>query len=268
MNDAIAALVAAAPGVRPAGAALAMHGAVDIAGHTVFAPNLGWAGASGLDRRIAAALEGPTWKHLGTRNNADLGALGELRRGAGRGHRHFVYVAAERGIGSGLVIDGELVRGATGLAGEVGHIKLPGAKARCGCGQHGCFEPELGQHILLERASAGSLDELFDRAHRAEPKAAHVVQTAGHALGQGLGTLLALLQPDTIILGGHLPQLLELAGTDVRRAIASTCPPQLVTEIDLVPSALGRDAAIVGAAELVFDHLFVNPAAPAASSRP
>ena len=267
VGAAVADLLAAAPGSRPVGVALALHGAVDLGGRVVFAPNLGWARETDLGERLDLVLAGLRLPAVALGNNADLAALAELRRGAGRGRRHFVHVAAERGIGGGLVIDGQVVRGATGLAGEIGHLKVPGSSARCGCGQRGCWEAELGQQALAERAGAASVEEVLAQARAGQRAASRAVEAAAEALGRGIGTLVALLQPESIVLGGHLPALVELAETRLRQAIAETCPPLLAPTVAIVPGQLGSDAAIVGAAELAFDQLFDDPAGTVRAAR-
>jgi predicted NBD/HSP70 family sugar kinase len=267
LGAAIGDLLAGQPGTRPVGVALAVHGAVDLGGRVVFAPNLGWSGEVDLGGRIDAALVGLGLPSAALGNNADLGALAELRRGAGRGRRHFVHIAAERGIGGGLVVDGQLVRGANGLAGEVGHLKIPGSSAPCGCGQRGCWEAQLGQQALADRAGVGGVDELLDRARAGQRAAVRIVEEAAVALGRGLGTIVALLQPEAVVVGGHLPALVELAEDHVHAALAEACPPILAPGVAILPGQLGVDAAIVGAAELVFDRLFDDPAATARTER-
>jgi len=252
VDDTVADMVAGESNLQIVGACLALHGAVDFDGRLTFAPNLGWTGEVGLAGRQLPSV------HVG--NNADLGALAELRRGAGRGRRHFVYIAAERGIGGGLVINGQVVRGASGLAGEIGHMKVTASNAVCGCGQRGCWEAEIGQQALADRASVASVDNLFEQARGGQRAAIRVIQEAGTALGRGLATLAAVLQPEAVVLGGHLPSILELGALQVHAAMAQACPPQLDAAVEVVSSVLAQDAAIVGAAELVFDNLFDDPA--------
>lgn len=267
LGSAVADLLVGAPGTRPVGVALAIHGAVDLGGRVVFAPNLGWVRETDLGDRLDGALSGLGLPPVALGNNADLAALAELRRGAGRGLRHFVHVAAERGIGGGLVIDGQVVRGATGLAGEIGHLKVPGSSARCGCGQRGCWEAALGQQALADRVGVASVDEVVERARAGQRAAVRAVEDAADALGRGIGTVVALLQPEAVVLGGHLPALVELAEGRLRQAIAETCPPLLAPTVTIVAGRLGPDAAIVGAAELAFDQLFDDPAGTVRAER-
>lgn len=267
LGAAVGELLAAAPGVRPIGVAIAVHGAVDLAGRVAFAPNLGWEREVDLGGRLDASLADLGLPPVLLGNNADLGALAELRRGAGRGRRHLVYVAAERGVGGGIVVDGRVLRGAGGLAGEVGHLKIPGSIATCGCGQRGCWEAELGQQALADRAGAATVDDVLALARTGDATATRVVEAAATALGLGVGGLVALLQPEVVVVEGHLVALLELAADHVEAGVREACPAALAPSAPIVPGTLGPDAAIVGAAELAFDQLLDDPVGSTRTAR-
>jgi predicted NBD/HSP70 family sugar kinase len=239
---AVSRLLDEAPPLRVVGAAVAIHGAVDDRRRVVFAPNLSWddTDVGTLDGLLAEALPDRPMPPVDVGNDADLGALGELRRGAGRGRNHFLYLSAERGVGGGIIADGEVLLGANGFAGEVGHLKIGTGGHLCACGQRGCWETEIGG-AALDRVDA-------DR----EPIATW--------LGRGLGVLVPLLQPGLVILGGHLAEIVSSHRATVDAALVETCPPRLAQEIELVPSDLGKDAALVGAAEVAFERLLSDPA--------
>ena len=239
---ATASLLDETPEVRVVGAAVAVHGAVDDHRRVVFAPNLGWDGTDvgALDDLLAGALPHRRVPPVVVGNDADLGALGELRRGAGRGRSHFLYLSAERGVGGGIVADGQVQLGANGFAGEVGHLKVGTGTHTCACGQRGCWETEIGS-AALDRGDA-------------DP-----TQVAAW-LGRGLGVLVPLLQPGLVVLGGHLADLLPAHRGTIDAAVLETCPPRLAGALDLVPSELGKEAALVGAAEVAFEQLLSDPA--------
>jgi predicted NBD/HSP70 family sugar kinase len=254
-------LVRASHGALVVGAAVAVHGAVDRSGRVMFAPNLGWEGADvgTVDAALRAALPGQPLAEVVVGNEADFGAVGEVRRGAGRGCRNVLYVSSERGIGGGIVVDGELLAGATGLAGEIGHVKVPGGAATCGCGQAGCWETEIGLPVLEQRAGVRAA-ELFDLAAAGRRRVQRAVATTAIWLGRGLGGLVAVLQPDAVVLGGHLRRVADLAPKAVWEGLVATCPPVLAAATELRAAQLGQDAALVGAAEIAFDALFGDPA--------
>jgi predicted NBD/HSP70 family sugar kinase len=234
-------LLEARPNLRVAGTAVAIHGAVDHRRHVLFAPNLGWVGADvgAIDGLLSSALPHVVPPAF-VGNDADMGALGELRRGAGQGRRDFVYLSSERGVGGGLVVHGELVLGSSGLAGEVGHLKVGSGTRRCACGQRGCWETEIGAEAYERGTTASEVAEW---------------------LGRGLGLLIGTLQPEAVVLGGHLAELARTAGPVIDEAIRATCPPRLAAGVTIVPAQLGKDAALIGASEFAFEPLLTDPAA-------
>lgn len=260
-------LMRPSPALRVVGGAIAVHGAVDRTGRLVFAPNMGWDGAdfSTVDAMFRAALPGQPLADVVVGNDGDLGAVGELRRGAGRGSSNLLYVSSERGIGGGIVVDGRRLTGATGLAGEIGHLKVPRSASVCGCGQVGCWEAEIGLRVLEQRAGADA-DDLFAHAAAGQRRARRAVATTATWLGRGLGGLVAVLQPDVVVLGGHLRQVADMAPDELRSALVSTCPPALAADTAVRAGQLGKDAALVGAAEIAFEALLDHPAQVAARS--
>ena len=133
-------------GREPVASAVAVPGIVGHSGEIVVAPNLYWE-----DVPLAGMLSdelGP----LSVENEANLGALAELSEGAGREFADFVYLSAEVGIGAGIVLDGELFRGAHGFGGEIGHLTIDPSGPPCPCGSRGCLERLAGQDALLRLA--------------------------------------------------------------------------------------------------------------------
>ena len=139
----------------------------DVDGVVVAAPNLGWVDVS-LAESLASALGRELPIHVG--NDADLGALAESRFGAGVGSDHMIFVSGEVGVGGGLVAAGRPVVGHLGFAGEIGHLPVNPEGRRCRCGSIGCWETEVGESALLERAGLdpdggrAAVEELLDRA--------------------------------------------------------------------------------------------------------
>ncbi len=240
-------------GLRAVGATVAVPGLIEADERTVaWTPNLPLAEAS-LAEQVDAVFG---WRRrVRISNDADCGALAELHHGAGRGSRHLLYLTGDVGIGAGVVADARLMRGASGFAGEVGHLPLGASEARCGCGRHGCWEASVGLHALLERVglprtgtAAGTAAAVADRA-RTDAAARAGIADLGRWLGHGLGVVCGVLDPGLVVLGGYFQPLGVLVLDPARAALAATVasPAQPVPELRV--GELGPEAAALGAAE-------------------
>jgi predicted NBD/HSP70 family sugar kinase len=230
---------AEAEGLPIAGAALAVPGLVAAGGLVRVAPNLGWqdVDAPALLRATEALADLP----ITVDNEANLAALSELR--AAGGTPSFVYVSGEIGIGAGIVLDGVLYRGVRGWSGEIGHMTVYPDGRPCRCGARGCLEQYAGQEAIADLAGAGA------------------------ALGIALAGVLNVLDVDTVVLGGiYAPLAADLGpliDVELRRRVltAELAPARLRA------AALGTDAAMRGAAELVIRSVQDDPAAYLTSGR-
>ena len=236
-------------------------------GFVHFAPNLRWRDVPLADLLAAELGLGlPVF----VANEADLGALGEQRRGVRPGIADLVYVSGEVGIGTGVILGGQPLLGAAGYAGEAGHMLInPGART-CRCGAVGCWETEAGETALLQRAGldAGSqgLDRLLEQAAAGEEQARLAIAETGRWLGLGVGDLINLFNPELVVLGGLYHRLFDLLEDSVlagARERALRAPGAMAT---IARSGLGIDAPLIGAAELVLSEVLANPAG--ARSRP
>jgi glucokinase len=229
-------------------------------------PNLpGWDRIP-LTARIADALAMPV--HL--ENDANAAALGENRFGAGRGARDMVYVTASTGIGGGLILDGHLYHGASGLAGEIGHQTVLPHGPVCGCGNRGCLESlasgtaiaRRGREsvargvptVISELAQGDSLrisaKLVAQAAERGDSEARMILSQAMDYLGIGMANLVNLLNPELIVIGGGLTKLGDMLFDSVRRAIDRIAFPMAARAVRVVPAALGDDVGALGAAAL------------------
>lgn len=222
-------------GVRCIGGALAVPGLVDPTSGTLFvAPNLHWFNA---DLATAANRLGlPESLTLTFDNEANLGALAELRAGAGQGLSSFVYVSGGRGIGAGIVLDGRLIRGGHGFAGELGHVIVDPDGKPCTCGARGCLETIAGR-----RAGA---DE----------------ETVAEALSVALRSVVHLIDPEAIVLGGTFADRSEEFAATVRERLLATTLGARWSPCDVRPSLLGGDAALIGAASVALETVLTDPA--------
>lgn len=249
-------------GLTPAGLAVAVPGLVGRGSTTVVrAPNLGWP-----ETDLRAHLTGPS--PLSVDNEANFGALAELWSGGSGIPADFVHVSAQIGIGGAVVLDGELLRGARGFAGELGHVPVHPDGRSCGCGGRGCLEQYAGEEALLRAAGLedgpGTARDrtaaLAERAAARDAAAIGALRAGGRALGVALAGTVNLLDPHAIVLGGALaglgPFLLPPLAAELRsRAAAPGAVPELLT------SAIGPEGPLLGAARSVVRAVYDDPAA-------
>lgn len=230
-------------------------------GVVVSAPNLpGW-----KDVPIAEILAERTGIRTFLQHDANLAAFGELRKGVGRGSLDMAYVTVSTGIGAGLVLDGRLYSGARGAAGEVGHIVLQPGGPLCKCGNRGCLEALASgtaiARMAREALASGSRTSL--RRLKVDPTAAdveraarqgdsisrHLLERAGTALGIGMGTLVNLLNPQLLIMGGSVMKAGFLITVPMRAALKASSWEANRRGLRIARPALGQDVGLVGAVE-------------------
>jgi predicted NBD/HSP70 family sugar kinase len=239
-------------------------------GFVHFAPNLGWRGVP-LGDLLAARLG--VGVPVSVANEADLGALSEHRRGADAGVANLLFVSGEVGIGLGVILGGETRLGAAGYAGEAGHMLVNPGGVRCRCGAVGCWETEAGEEALLRAAGPvldgasgrARVDSVIAGAGNGVPAMLDACAQVGHWLGLGIGDLVNLFNPELVVLGGLFSQLysvVEETIADGMRARVLDAPGAMVK---VVPTALGIDAPLIGAAELAFTDLIRHPSEVATS---
>jgi predicted NBD/HSP70 family sugar kinase len=210
----------------------------------------GWIGA-----RPESMLSSELGLPVRVDNDANLGALAETVWGAGRGCSDLVYVKAATGIGAGLVLGGRLYHGATGTAGELGHLPVDETGAICRCGNRGCLETLAGAEAVLEplrrrRASLTTLREVIAAAAAGDRACARVIDDAGRALGRGVAGACNLLAPERVVVGGELAQAGELL-LDPLRASLRRAAIGSMRDVDVVAGVLGERAEVLGAVALV-----------------
>ena len=255
---------AAASVRRLLGVGVAVAGIVRRATNTVvLAPNLGWDDVP-LGDLIAEACDLDVPVHVG--NEGDLGALAEIRRGAAVGQRDVIYLSGEVGVGGGIVANGRPVIGRRGFAGEIGHLPVNPSGRRCGCGSRGCWETEVSETALLRRTGRPvdggqhAISELLSAAAAGDRDSLRALERQGYWLGVGLAGLVNVFDPDIVVLGGMFRRVHGHV-IDALRASLATRVVAAADGIAIVPSALGSDVALLGAAELAFDPLLTDPLA-------
>ena len=228
------------------------------------APNLGWRDVP-LGERLRRALDLPVPIAIG--NDADLGALGEARRGAARDADTVLFIAGDVGVGGGLIVDGVPLTGVAGYGGEVGHIPVRPDGDPCRCGSRGCWETEIGAYALLRLAGGHveggrpEIEAVIAGAEHGDPVATAAVEHVGRWLGFGLAGLVNVFNPRLILLGGLFVRLLPLVAESVAAELDARTLPATRRLVTVQPATLGIDASLIGAAELAFEPLLDDPAA-------
>ena len=229
------------------------------------APNLGW-----RDVPIADLIRARMGLDLvRVANEADLGALGEFRRGAARRSRNMIFVAGEVGVGIGIIHEAAPMLGVAGYAGEAGHTMVNPQGRECRCGSRGCWETEVGEEALAERAGvvqgeAGGtpLEAILRRAKDGDSLTLAALWDVGKWLGIGIGNLINIFNPDLVVIGGFYEAIYSYLSAAVEvgaKTVALDAPWQTCS---IVRSELGSDALLIGAAELVLGEVVADPTAP------
>jgi len=231
-----------------------------------FAPNLGWVDVP-LGEHLAEALGLSIPVVVG--NDSDLGAIAERLRGSAVGAANVIYLSGQVGVGGGIVVDGNLMMGAQGYAGEIGHMRVNPKGRACRCGAIGCWETEIGEPAI--RVATGSPDtmpvvEIVARAAAGDKRAAKGLGVVGEWLGVGVANLVNILNPDVVVLGGTLREILPAVRGSVEEALSSAlrAPGEHVV---LALPALGDDSTLLGAAETAFAPLLDDPLGVIAAGR-
>ena len=222
-----------------------------------------------LARRLARRLQ----CRCVVENDANCFALAEWRLGAGRGADDLVCLTLGTGVGGGLILNGSLYRGASGAAGEPGHMVLDPRGPRCGCGRLGCWEALVGASAIvalgrmavrrskrlrmLVRDHDGRLTpRLIGRAARAgDPHARAVWAEIGARLGVGVANLVNLCNPERVVIGGGIANNWSLFAPAMRLAVRREAMAVAGRAVRIVRARLGDFAGIVGAAVLIWDGI-------------
>ena len=265
--DLAAALVERAGGQRAVavrGLGVATAGVVDVSRGTIVSSTdtmAGWAGTPLADRlRVAMgsllALDAPV--HV--QNDVDAHALGELRHGAAAGARSALVVAVGTGVGSGIIVDGRVLRGARHVAGEIAHLPIPGAAhLRCPCGHDGHLEAlgsgsGMRSHYLSLGGQAGVADArgVVARSRAGDPLAGRALGDSAAAVGRGIAGAVTILDPERVVVTGGVAQ----SGDDWWEPMTAAYRAEVIDvlqDVPIVAGALAAEAPLRGAAASVWD---------------
>lgn len=197
-------------------------------------------------------------------NDANLGALAEQRLGAARGHRDVVFLKISSGVGGGLVLDDRLFRGSSGTAGEIGHLTLDEQGPVCRCGSRGCLEAYTSttnvQAMLAGQFPGATIDEILQAARDGNVSALRTLEDAGLHLGWGVASVVNLLDPGLVVVGGDMARAGDLLLDSVRIGLRRHALDTAATT-EVVAGQLDERASLVGAVLLAADA--IDLAAPA-----
>ena len=247
------------------GIGMGIPGTLDLdAGIIRSAPNLGWD-----DAPIRQLIESEFGVPVVIANDVDIGVYGEYRMGAAQGSHCTLGIFPGTGIGGGCIYEGRIVRGQTASCLEIGHVQAVPQGPRCGCGRMGCLEAVASRLVIAAAAAAAAFrgdapylmreigTDLADirsgmlaKSIAAGDKAVEeIVRQAARHVGRVLGSVINLLAPDTVVLGGGLIEAMpELHLEEIQQASLQTVLPSFEESYRVVIADLGDDAATVGAA--------------------
>jgi glucokinase len=251
------------------GAGVAAAGFIDADQSTIiYAPNISW-----RNEPFKAKLEAKLRIPVIIENDANAAGWAEYRYGAGRGYRHMVMLTIGTGVGGAVITDSHMLRGGFGIAGELGHLRVVPDGLLCGCGQHGCLESYASGSALLRaakelaasgdpagarlreiEAEAGQLTglEVYKAILEHDEGALRLLNELGSWLGQAIGSLVAVLDPEVVVIGGGVSAAGDLLLNPIREAYLAHLPARgFRPELKITAAEFVNDAGVVGAADLV-----------------
>lgn len=251
------------------GAGVAAAGFIDADQSTIiYAPNISWRNEP-FKAKLEAKLDIPVI----IENDANAAGWAEYRYGAGRGYKHMIMLTIGTGVGGAVIADSHMLRGGFGIAGELGHLRVVPDGLACGCGQHGCLESYASGSALLRAAKelAASGDPVGKRLREIETEAGQLtgfevykailendegalrlLSDLGSWLGQAIGSLVAVLDPEVVVIGGGVSAAGDLLLNPIREAYLAHLPARgYRPELKITTAEFVNDAGVVGAADLV-----------------
>lgn len=255
------------PSARLTGIGIGSPGPVDVAtGVVLLTPNLGW-----VNMPVRDMIADPLGLPATLDNDATCAMAGEWWLGAARGARHAVTFTLGTGIGGGLVVDGNVVHGASDVAGEIGHITIETNGRRCGCGNDGCLEAYASGTAIARRMTeaigaggesslAGPGDRgpltaqaVYEAAAAGDALALEVVHDTAKYLGVGVANLINILNPEIVVICGGVTQAGDRLFTPLRREVTRRAFKPAVEVCRIVPGELPGTAGVVGAAKIFLE---------------
>ena len=257
------------------GIGIGLPGLVDpYQGKLVFAQNIGWRNLE-IGKIFFTQFNVP----ILVENEANCCALAEFRYGTAKELSDFIYLSSNAGVGAGILINGELFRGSEGFAGEIGHMVINEEGNLCSCGRKGCWETYVApQEVVkgvqqeLSKGVESRLNEIagdnresltfqqvVDAAHEGDTIAQKAILDLGSHLGTGILNLVHIFNPAQIVLGGAFGESNNLLIPQIKTLMEELVRVRPARTVSIVPSSLGLDACMMGAATLVIDQVVRDP---------
>ena len=248
---------------------LSLPGLIDIdAGVLAYGPNLFWRQVD-VVHTLMGRLRWPGTR-IGVDNDANYGAMAEYALGPSAGAGNLLYLVGEIGVGAGMIIDGRILRGASGFAGEVGHMPIGDPAVLCGCGRSGCWETAIGMNAVVDAVTdsgdclrdgnlTARLQQIVQRAQAGDARTLAALVETGRRLGLGASVLANMLDPEVIIFGGHFAALQQFIGAAATTEMRSRVLGGDVMACRVEFSTLGFEAPALGAAHAGIDALINDP---------
>lgn len=199
-------------------------------------------------------------------NDANVVAYGEKSLGAGKGFNSLICITLGTGVGGGLILDGRIWKGAFGMAGEVGHVIVEPNGVQCSCGSRGCLETyasatgivRMAREAVLRGDAGWDMDNMTTETLEASARggdkiAASLFAVAGRSLGIGIASLLHILNPDAVVIGGGVSKAWDLFYPSLAKEINDRCFKEIAERTRILPASLGDRAGMLGAARLAFE---------------
>lgn len=246
-----------------AGVGIGVPGPVDAEGIVHVAVNLGW-GEFNISETLSGLLEGMEVK---AGNDANVAALGEMWKGGGQGYKNMVAVTLGTGVGGGIIVNGEILSGAAGAGGEIGHIHVEDDETEsCNCKNHGCLEQyasATGVVRLAKRKLQGdeasvlrdgelSAKAVFDAVKAGDAAAIEIAEQFGFYLGKGLAAVAGVVNPEAFVIGGGVSKAGEVLFEYIKPYYEKYVFHGSRNAVFKL-AMLGNDAGIYGAAKMVLD---------------
>jgi glucokinase len=235
--------IAAAGAVQAVG--LGAPGPLDLErGRSLWMPNLpGWNNVP-----IVAEMEARLGRRVALINDSRALTLAELELGAGRGCRDLVCFALGTGVGGGVVVNGQLLLGLNGTAGELGHQTIDPEGRRCGCGNRGCLEQEASGPAIARAGGRATAEAVLEAARSGDERALAAFERAGAKLGIAIANAVLTVGPDRVVVGGGVAAAGELLLRPAREELVRRDRVQPVERVEVVAATLGSYAGAIGAA--------------------
>jgi glucokinase-like ROK family protein len=271
-------IVSQAKEARLLGLGIATPGTVNVEdGLLIFAPNLHWHNAP-LGRIFQTRYPDiPVFVD----NDANAAAIGEHLFGVARSAQNFVVVFAGVGIGGGLFLNGDLYRGKSGYAGEIGHslVMVESYQPPCHCGNRGCWETYANQYSIVERVrdrlhvqrsslipalmgeqnTGLTISIIIQAAEYGDPEAIEALSEAGLAMGMGIANIINIFNPELVVIAGPLSAAGDFLLPSIKDSIQKHTLPEILAEAEIVSSAFGPDASVIGAIAMVVEAILSKP---------